>query len=299
VDLAAGLIVPTTADVVTALRAAGCVFAEEEAELLVEAADGPAHLDALVRRRVSGEPLEQLLATQLLQVVTPAGLELSWRAAQDCERQRAALDRHWRLRLERGRQDTDRAARQYHAVEPENRLVARTLERQWEEALSALRALEEEYDRFRQEQPLRLSAAERARIEALAHDLPAVWQSPQTSVTDKRQVMRLLVEQVVVWAPASSQQVKVHVHWAGGTVTEHQVRRPVRSWSQISDGAALLERVRQGRAAGRTSRQIAEELNAAGYRTPRGRLFTADNVRHLGQRLGRPRGKGRRKGKGR
>src|SRR5207237_1768135 len=111
--------------------------------------------------------------------------------------------------------------------EPENRLVARTLERQWEEALLALRALEEEYHRSQQAQPLRLSAAERAQIEALAHDLPALWQSPQTSVTEKRQVVRLLVEQVVVWAPASSQEVQVHVHWAGGTVTEHQVRRAV------------------------------------------------------------------------
>ena len=82
-----------------------------------------------------GEPLEQLLATLLLQVVTPASLEVSARAAQDGERQRAALDRHWCLRLQRARQEADRAARQYHAVEPENRLVARTLEGQCEEAL--------------------------------------------------------------------------------------------------------------------------------------------------------------------
>jgi hypothetical protein len=247
---------------------------------------------------LAGAPLEQLLAAQLLQVVTPAGLELSRRAAQDCERQRAALDRHWRLRLERGRQDAERAARQYQAVEPENRLVARTLERQWEQALLALRTLEEEYDRFRQAQPLRLTAAERAQLEALAHDLPALWQSPQTSVTDKRQVMRLLVEQVVVWAPASSQEVQVQVHWAGGSVTEHQIRRPVRAWAQVSDGAALLGRVRQGQAAGRTSGQIAAELNAAGYRTPHDEPLTAANVRQLAKRLDKATGPGRPSGRG-
>src|SRR5439155_717232 len=79
-------------------------------------------------------------------------------------------------------QDTDRAFRQYNAVEPENRLVARTLERKWEEALLGQRALEEEYARFQQTQPTRLSAAERAQIERLAQDLPAVWQAPGTSV---------------------------------------------------------------------------------------------------------------------
>jgi DNA invertase Pin-like site-specific DNA recombinase len=231
-----------------------------------------------------GEALEQLVAAQIVQVVTPASLEVSLQAAQDCERERAALDRHWCLRLERARQEVDRAFRQYNAVEPENRLVARTLERQWEEALRTQRTLEEEYHRFQQTQPTQLSAAERAQIERLAHDLPALWQSPRTSVTDKRQVVRLLLQRVVVWAPASSHEVKVQLHWTGGTMTEHAVQRSVRAWSQVADVAALRERVRQGQAAGWTSRRIAEELNAAGHRTPHGKLITAASVRQLQSR---------------
>jgi len=234
-----------------------------------------------------GAPLEQVVSEQILQVMTPAGLELSLRAAEECERQRVDLDRHWRLGLERARQDVDRAARQYHAVEPENRLVARTLEQQWEEALRAQQSLEEEYRRFQQTQPTRLSAAERAQIETLAGNLPTLWQSPQTSIMDKREVVRLLLQQVVVWAPASTQEVKVQLHWTGGTVTEHHLRRPVGSWRQVTDVAALLERVREGKAAGWTSGQIAEELNAAGHRTPRGNLFTAESVRQLQRRTGR------------
>jgi len=234
-----------------------------------------------------GAPLEELVAAQILQVVTPASLELSLRAAQECERQRSALDRHWQQRLERAGQEANRAFRQYNAVEPENRLVARTLERHWEEALLAQRNLEEDYHRFQQTQPTRLSAAERVHLEALAHDLPALWQSPLTSVTDKRQVVRLLLQRAVVWAPASSQEVKVQLHWTGGTMTEHQVRRPVLAWAQVTDIVALLERVRQGHAAGSTSRQIAEALNATGQRTPRGNLFTAESVRQLRRRVDR------------
>ena len=89
---------------------------------------------------LAGAPLEQLVRELVLEVVTPASLELSVRAAQECERERAALDRQWRLRLERAAQEANRAFRQYNAVEPENRLVARTLERTWEEALLAQRS---------------------------------------------------------------------------------------------------------------------------------------------------------------
>jgi DNA invertase Pin-like site-specific DNA recombinase len=230
---------------------------------------------------LAGEPLEQLVATQILQVVTPAGLELSQRAAQECERERSALGRHWRLRLERARHEAERAFRQYNAVEPENRLVARTLERQWEEALRAQRTLEEEYHRFQQTQPTRLNAGEHAEIERLAHDLPALWRAPQTSVTDKRQVVRLLLQQVVVWAPASSNAVKVQLQWTGGTVTEHHVTRPVHAWNQVAGVTELWQRVRHWQGAGWTSRRMAAALNTAGYRTPRGQPFTAESVRQL------------------
>jgi DNA invertase Pin-like site-specific DNA recombinase len=242
-----------------------------------------------------GEPLEQLVSGQILQVVTPASLELSQRAAAECERERAALDRHWRLRLERARQQTDRAFRQYNAVEPENRLVARTLERQWEQALLAQRAFEEEYHRFQQTQPTQLSAAERAAIERLAQDLPALWHDPRTSVLDKRHVVGLLLQRVVVWAPATSQTVKVQLHWAGGTMTEHHVTRSVAGWKQVEDLAGLMEQVRHWQVRGWTAQRIAEALNARGRRTPHGKAFTAATVRQLLSRTGRRRKSPRKK----
>jgi DNA invertase Pin-like site-specific DNA recombinase len=246
----------------------------------------------------AGASLEQLVCAQVLQIVAPANLELSMRAAQECERERAALDRQWRLRLERAHHEADRVCRQYNAVEPEDRLVARTLERKWEEALRAERTLDEEYHRFQQTQPVRLSTTERAQIETLAHDLPALWQAPQTSVPEKRQIVRLLLQRVVVWAPALNQETKVQLHWTGGTVTEHQVTRPVGTWKQVAGSTELWERVQQWQLAGWTSRRIAEELNTAGYRTPRGQPFTATSVRQQLARSG-PRAAEARKVKGR
>jgi len=230
---------------------------------------------------LAGERLEQLVAEQVLQVVTPASLELSLRATGECERERATLETQWQLRLERARQDTARVYRQYNGVEPENRMVARTLERKWEEALLAERALEEDYTRFQQTQPHGLTAAERAEIETLARNLPAVWRSPQTGVAEKRRIIRLLLERVVVWAPASSQEVTIHLHWSLGTVTEHRMTRPVGSWDQLASTAEVRQLVEAWRAAGWPSRRMAAELNAAGYQTPRGKPFTAESVRQL------------------
>lgn len=235
---------------------------------------------------LAGASLEQLVRDHVLEVVTPASLELSLRAVQECERERGALDRQWRLRLERAAQETNRAFRQYNAVEPENRLVARTLERTWEEALLAQRALEEEYHRFQTTQPMRLSAAERTEIEALTLALPELWQASATSVAEKRQVVRLLLQQVVVWAPASTQEVKVQLHWSGGTVTEHRIVRPVGAWRDVTGAADLWQRVQEWQTAGWTSHGIAQGLNGEGHRTPRGLPFTAESVRKLIERGG-------------
>ena len=234
----------------------------------------------------AGEPLEQLVRDLVLEVVKPASLKLSMHAAQERECERAALDRQWRLRVERASQDANRAFRQYNAVEPENRLVARTLERTWEEALLAQRASEEEYRRFQKEQAMRLSAAERAEIETLARNLPALWQSSQTPFAEKRQIVRRLVERVVVWAPASTQEVTVQLHWAYGTVTEHRFMRRVRSWKHVTGAEDLWQRMQEWQTAGWTSQCIADELNRMGYRTPRGQPFTAENVRKLSERGG-------------
>ena len=229
----------------------------------------------------AGAVLEQLVRAQVLQIVTPAGLDLCLHALAACERERATLDKTWQLRLERARLDADRAFRQFNAVEPENRLVVRALERAWEEKLKLQRQLEEERDRFLRSQPLRLSATERAQIESLATNLPALWNSPQTSLADQRHVMRLLLERVLVWPSVSSPTLKVHLHWIGGVVTEHQVTRTVKTWRQLPDLPALLEQVRQARQSGKSSPQIAAELNAQGKRTPRGQPLTSATIRQL------------------
>ncbi|HMB06761.1 MAG TPA: hypothetical protein VKP69_23865, partial [Isosphaeraceae bacterium] len=95
-------------------------------------------------------------------------------------------------------------------------LVARTLEQRWEEALRGVRQVDEEYERFVNASPPRLSVADRDRIRALAADIPALWHAPETAAADRKEVIRCLVERVVVTVAPDSEQVGVSIHWQGG-----------------------------------------------------------------------------------
>ena len=151
--------------------------------------------------------VDELVTQQVLRALEPAALELSCQATETIERDRARLDKHWKQRLEQARHEARDAERRYRAVDPENRLVARTLEQRWEEALRAERDVQDDYDRFLREQPPRLRPEERARIAALSSDMPALWHDPGTTHQDRKEIVRHLVEKVVVHVKNDSEYV--------------------------------------------------------------------------------------------
>src|SRR5438552_5152950 len=218
---------------------------------------------------LAGRVLDDLVAAEILAALEPAALELSLVAADDIEQERARLHRNWQQQVEHGRYEAARRRRQYDAVEPENRLVARELERRWEEALKEQRRLEEEYTRFCRSQPEGLSAAEREQIRSLAQDLPALWRAAGTTAADRQRIARLLIEEVVVAVQGDSERVDVTIRWAGGDRSRHELVRPVRRYEQLADYTRLLSRIEELRRAGRTLAAVAVRLNAEGFRPPK------------------------------
>jgi DNA invertase Pin-like site-specific DNA recombinase len=218
---------------------------------------------------LSGQKLDELVAGQVLAAVAPAALEASLAAEAAVEQERAALLQHWQLRRERARYEAERAGRQFHACEPENRLVARELERRWEEALRQQRQLEEEFERWQRAVPARLSPADRDAIRALAADLPAVWQAATTTPADRQRIARLLLERVVVTVDKNSERVDVALHWAGGLVAAHTLARPVRRYDQQADYPRLVQRLRELSKQRLGAAAIAARLNAEGFRPPK------------------------------
>ena len=230
--------------------------------------------------------LDDLVAQQVLRALEPAALELSLQALQHIEQERQRLHSQWRQRLERAAYEVQRAERQYQAVEPENRLVARTLEQRWEESLRRQRALQEDYDRFLLDQTPQLSVAEKARIQALASDIPTLWHAPQTTNADRKEIMRLLVERVVVHVQAANERIEVEIIWRGGVTTKYAITRSVSRYESLSGYQQMLARIRQLRRDGLSIVEVATQLNKEGYRTPRSRKgYTSTSVRKLLSRL--------------
>src|SRR5215471_1880504 len=233
-------------------------------------------------RGLGAAAIDDFVGQQVLRALEPAALELSLRAQLQINQERQRLHRQWQLRLERAAQAAHRAERQYHAVEPENRLVARTLEQRWEEALRAERACQEEYDRFLQDQPRRLTDNERSEIVALANDIPKLWHAPETTAAERKEVVRLLIERVVVHVQDDDERGRVEITWRGGLVTKHEFIRSVARYESLGGYRQLLKRIRQLRREGMTIARIAKRLNEEGYRTPRSRKgYTSTSVRKL------------------
>jgi hypothetical protein len=231
--------------------------------------------------------IDDLVVQQVLRALAPAALALSLQAIQDTRRERERLHQHWQRRLERGRYEAQRTERQYQTVEPENRLVARTLEQRWEEALQELRHLQEDYDRWARERPAEVTQEERTQIAALAQDLPTLWQAAGTTNADRKEIIRHLVKGVVVYVRKDSEYVDATIHWQGGMTSQHEIIRPVRTYTQLRDYDQLLQRIVQLRREGLTAAAIAERLNRDGLSPPkRYRPFSGEMVRRLLSRCG-------------
>jgi DNA invertase Pin-like site-specific DNA recombinase len=243
-------------------------------------------------QHVSGPRLDAFVSQQVLAALAPASLELSLIAAERVEQERAELDRLWQQRRERAAYDAERAARQYQAVEPEHRLVARTLERAWEAQLAAQLQLDEEYRRFLSQQPRTLTLQERDAIRRLAADIPALWDAPTTTPADRKEIVRQVVERIVVDAEGSTERVRVTIEWVGGGQTETVITRPIARLEHLSSYPRLCQQLRALVEQGHSTAEIAQRLDAEGYRAPRqDRPLSPPAIRELRRRLGLNRGR--------
>jgi DNA invertase Pin-like site-specific DNA recombinase len=226
--------------------------------------------------------VDDLVAQQVLRALEPAAVKLSLKAIEDVHHERQRLHHHWKQRLERAAYEAERAERQYQSVEPENRLVARSLERQWEETLGVQRDLMEEYDRFSRELPPQLTDDQRAQILDLSSDLPALWNASETTAADRKEIIRLVVNRVVVQVRPNDECGEVEISWRDGVTTRHELVRPVSRYESLGRYDQLISRIVELRQQGQTIKQIVARLNEEGYHTPRSRKgYTSTSVRKL------------------
>jgi Recombinase/Recombinase zinc beta ribbon domain len=239
---------------------------------------------------LAGAGVDAFVTEQVLAALAPAAVEVSLRAAEQVSAERAELERIWQQRLERAAVAADRARRCYRLAEPENRLVVRQLEADWEAALAAQQRLREEHDRFTRTRPHTLTPGEQQAITALAGDIQGLWAAATTTDADRKQLIRALVDQVTITVAGTSERVAIEITWAGGHTTCGQAVRPVARLAQLSCYPQLLQRVRQLAEQGHRATAIANRLHAEGFRPAKGRQrIGVSAITQLLHQLGYPR----------
>jgi hypothetical protein len=234
-----------------------------------------------------GAPVDAFVSQWILTALEPAALRLSLEAAAHLEQERKALDQLWQQRLERAAYEAERAARHYRFIEPAHRLVARQLANDWEDALLAHRHLQEDYARFVQAPPQLLSHAEREAIERLAQNIPALWQAPTTTMAERKEMVRQIIQRVIVAGEGRSERLQMTIEWVGGGRTAGLTTRPMSHLAHLSDYPRLCERIQTLVQEGSNITQITALRAPEGCRSPKhARPFSRPSVIELMRRLG-------------
>jgi hypothetical protein len=220
----------------------------------------------------------------ILQALTPDRIALAVAALGEIEKETSAMERQWSLKRERARYDAERARRQYDSVEPENRLVARSLERAWEERLRRVEQIEQEYTAWRREQAVSISDCDRQEILALGEDLPRLWNAMTTTSADRKQIVRLVIKEVTLDQKRRRGYVWMRIIWQTGSTSEHWFQRVVQGYAQHADQDRLRQRIVELNSQQKMDGEIAAILNNEQFRTAHGPPFCGKMVHLLRKR---------------
>jgi hypothetical protein len=237
-------------------------------------------------QEVRALPVDTFVERTLLDALAPDQIAIAVAALGQLQEEARQLEKQWALRRERARYEAERARRQYDAVEPENRLVARSLERAWEEKLRAAEAIEQDYEQWRRAEPLVLNDADRAALQILGENLPRIWHAATTTAAERKRLLRFIIHEVVLDQKRAPGQVWLKIVWQTGVTSEHSVQRRVHTYRDYIDLERLRQRVTTLNGAGTMDKEIAAGLNREGFVAARGCSFRGENVWLLRQRWG-------------
>ncbi len=226
--------------------------------------------------RVPGAGIDDAVAALVLDTLTPVALEVALNVQAEIESRADEADRLRHAHVERARHHADVARRRYLSVDPDNRLVADTLEADWNDALRQLRDAQDDCDRATQAATA-LSDEHKAKIRSLAANFPAVWSDPATPQRERKRMIRLLVEDVTI---DRTDVLHLHVRFKGGQTTSITTPIPLKAWQAHqtnADTLALLDRLLDDH----TDAGVADALNHAGHLTGHAQPFTSRIVLHL------------------
>jgi DNA invertase Pin-like site-specific DNA recombinase len=229
---------------------------------------------------VGAVSIDRAVADAFLDAITPAAVEASLLSLKQLEADRDAALEQWRREVERAHYEAQRAERRYKSCDPENRLVARGLEKEWEDRLRDLTAAENQLRQREQHQALRITPEETQRLRILGVDLRQVWTAPTTTDRDRKELLRTLLEEVIISVERTPPHALIRLRWKGGAITSLEIPLPHHAPPGLrtdEDTIQLLTRL----APLYPDDVIAGILNRQGRKTAMGRRFAAGHVGNL------------------
>src|SRR5882757_2060195 len=239
--------------------------------------EGLATTDCMSMR---SELLDNAIGEAVFTALQPAELELAVTALSELEQRDHAIMRQWHMRIERAEYEAALAERRYQECDPANRLVARTLERRWNDAMLHLEAIRAEAAQFQSQKALVATSEQKAQVLALARNLPRLWRAPTTSAKDRKRMLRLLIRDITVEKRSATRQAVLHIRWQGSACTDIAVDLPKPAADAMRYPAAFVEQVRE-LSQQLPDRQIVAHLNQEGLRSSTGKSFTLEMVKWI------------------
>ena len=233
-------------------------------------------------RSIRTDLVDDVVVERVLATLTPGHLELAAKAMEELEERHQAERRRWEQRIERARYEVERAERQYEVCEPENRLVARTLETRWNGRLAELAQVEQDMEAQEREWRRR-QAPPAEQVLAIAEDLPRLWSAPSTSSADRKRILRVVIEDVTVRSEPKGPEVELGLRWRGGAseTVSVQRRRPIAE--RVKTPPALIAAIRE-LATEYMDDEIAAQLKGRGLMSGKSRPVTRSAVRWIRHR---------------
>jgi DNA invertase Pin-like site-specific DNA recombinase len=225
---------------------------------------------------VACPPLDKAFAQRLLEIFRTDQLELALAAQEELTQREGTIHRQWQMRLERAEYEASLAQRRYEQVDPENRLVAVSLEQRWNAALQRVDEIQLQMDEFGRRQTRTFTTEQRQRIVDLASDFPRLWKSSATTSKDRKRMLRLLVDDITVERHEGSDAM-LHVRWSGGACDDISIVLPARMSDRLRCPRERIDEVRR-LAVTRDDHKIAEVLNKSGKQSSHGRPFTKSMI---------------------
>lgn len=223
---------------------------------------------------IPGKGIDEAIGELVLEMMTPAAVEVAFAVQQEIQVRIEEVDRLRSQQVERAGYEADLARQRFMQVDPNNRLVADTLEAEWNEKLRALKNEQEEYERCRERNRLKLDESTKAKIRELVRDVPRLWRDPRTAPRERKRMIRLLIEDVTL---VKEEEIAVHVRFRGGATRSLQVARPLNCWEQrqiSGDIVAEIDRLLEDHTYG----EVARILNDRGLSSGTGNHFDGRRV---------------------